>query len=117
MRYRALDADGDYSFGRGPAEFLVDTPETVGQAVKTRLALWTAEWFLDLLEGTPYATEILGDNTKGTYDQAIQARIIDTPGVTGITEYVSVLQGRALAVFATISTMYGETSVQTQVPA
>lgn len=115
MRYRALDVDGDYSFGQGQAEFLVDIPETVGQAVKTRLALWTGEWFLDLVEGTPYATQVLGENTKGTYDQAIQERIIETPGVTQITEYVSVLQGRALFVATTILTLYGETAIQTQV--
>lgn len=115
MRYRALDADGDYSFGQGPGEFLVDSPEAVGQAAKTRLALWTGEWFLDLLEGTPYATQILGENTKGTYDQAIQERIIETPGVTRITEYASTLQGRALSVAATIMTQYGETTIQTQV--
>lgn len=115
MRYRALDADDDYSFGQGPGEFLVDSPEAVGQAVKTRLALWTGEWFLDLLEGTPYATQILGENTKGTSDQVIQQRIIDTPGVAAITEYASILQGRALSVAATITTLYGETTNQTKV--
>lgn len=81
----------------------------------TRLALWTGEWFLDLLEGTPYATQVLGENTKPTYDQALQERIIETPGVTAITEYVSILQGRALYVSATISTLYGATTIQTQV--
>lgn len=116
MRYRALDADGDYTFGQGQAEFLVDTPETVGQAVLTRLALWTGEWFLDLLEGTPYSTQVLGENTKPTYDQAIQERIIETPGVTAITEYASLLQGRALSITATISTLYGSTTIQTSVP-
>lgn len=115
MRYRAEDADGDYTFGQGDGEFLVDSPETVGQAAETRLALWTEEWFLDLLEGTPYATEVLGENTKSTYDQALQERIIETPGVTSITEYASILQGRALSVAATVTTLFGEITIQTQV--
>jgi hypothetical protein len=29
MRYRKLDADGDYSFGNGSADFYVNSPEAV----------------------------------------------------------------------------------------
>ncbi len=53
MRYRREDENGDYSFGQGDATFLTDTPEAVAQAVKTRLALWRGQWFLDTEEGTP----------------------------------------------------------------
>ena len=37
MRYRKLDANDDYVFGGGQVDFHKDTPEGVGQAVKTRL--------------------------------------------------------------------------------
>ena len=39
MRYRKLDAAGDYAFGSSRADFHRDTAETVAQAVKTRLML------------------------------------------------------------------------------
>ena len=42
MRYRKLDAKNDYQLGHGPADYHVDTPECVTQAVKTRLALLAA---------------------------------------------------------------------------
>jgi hypothetical protein len=112
MRYRKLDDLGDYSFGQGDAQFHVDTAQGVLQAVETRLTLWSGEWFLDTREGTPYATEVLGRGTQATYDQAIKERVLDTPGVTSIDEYTSVLDGRALTVSVAISTIYGTATLQ-----
>lgn len=115
MRYRELSATGDYVFGQGRAEFLVNTPQTVGQAVKTRLGLAVGEWFLDTQEGTQYATQVLGTGTTTLYDQAIQERILGTEGVTSIAEYVSVLDrdNRALTISVLINTIYGEVAVST----
>jgi hypothetical protein len=111
MRYRQLDADGDMTFGGGSSDYLINTPEAVAQAVKTRLRLLTGEWFLDITEGTPYATDILGKNTETTYDPAIRERILDTEGVTQIDSYSSVLNGRRLSVEATIDTIYGQATL------
>jgi hypothetical protein len=113
MRNRALDANGDYQFGGSDAQFLVNSPEAVAQAVRTRLELHTGEWYLDLLEGTPYATKILGENTQPVYDQVIQERILGTAGVLAITDYSSVLDDtRNLTVTVSITTIYGATAVQ-----
>lgn len=111
MRYRKLDADGDAVFGRSSLDFISNSPETVAQAVRTRLLLLRGEWFLDVTDGTPYATEILGANTAQTYDLAIRERILDTQGVTGIVSYESNLADRALTVTATINTLYGQSTV------
>ena len=113
MRYRKLDANGDYVVGQGVSEFLYNTPATVAQAVQTRLLLETGEWFLDVTEGTPYSTEILGEGTQPTYDDAIRTRILETENVTEITSYSSTLDPvtRALTVNATISTAYGATTI------
>jgi hypothetical protein len=108
LRYRAQDINGDYTWGQ-PNEFLVNTPDAVAQAVKTRLLLKQPEWFLDVTAGTPYATLILGVGTKATYDGAIREVILDTIGVTEITAYASQLNPvtRALSIQATINTVYG----------
>lgn len=112
MRYRTLSPNDDYVFGQGQAEFMVDSPETVAQAVRTRLRLSTGEWFLDTTEGTPYATEILGAGTQSLYDSAIKERVVGTPGVVSIDDYSSYLgQDRALTVTMTISTQYGQTTL------
>lgn len=112
MRYRTLDANQDMTFGSGGANFLVNSPAAVAQLVQTRLLLFSGEWFLDTLEGTPYATQILGVRTALTRDAAIKARILGTQSVTGITAYSSSVQGRAFRVQATIDTLYGQATIQ-----
>lgn len=114
MRYRRLDANGDYSFGHQQADFYINQPEAVAQAVQTRLMLFTGEWFLDTSDGTPWRTEVLGKYTVNTYDLVIKERIIDTPGVKSLDSYSSSLDRdlRALRVDASITTIYGPATVQ-----
>lgn len=110
MRVRALSATGDYTFGRGGQNYLVDSPQAVGQLVETTLRLWQGEWFLDVLYGTPWLQQILGVfGAKSVVDMIVQAVILGTQPqgcVTKIVSYSSTLQGRALAVVATIDTQF-----------
>lgn len=113
-----LDQNGDYVFGHGSADFLVNSPATVAQAVLTRLKLFTDEWFLDQNEGTPYSTQITGKGTSALYDLAIKNRILSTQSlgvsvVTAIISYSSQLIDRNLQVTAEIDTIYGPTTVST----
>lgn len=111
MKYRQ-EAPGsdDHQFGRA-GTFLIDSPETVAQAIKTRLQLSAGEWFLDLDEGTQY-DEVLGYNTQDSRDLAIRERILETPGVLELTEYrSSVSAARRFAVVAVVSTIYGNAPV------
>ena len=114
MRYRRLTGDWDFQMGHGQADYLADSPETVLQAVLTRLKLFTGEWFNDTADGTPWHTHVLGKYTKAKYDAAIRRRITRTQGVTGITEYHSEYEGegRRLLVEATIDTVYGPASLK-----
>jgi hypothetical protein len=115
MRYRALDANGDYSGGRGQGNFLINSPACVAQSVLTRLKLWQGQWFLDLTEGTPWLQRILGKTSKQAADLAIRARVLATNGVTGIASYSSTLNTvtRALSVTMTIDTQFGQATITT----
>jgi hypothetical protein len=109
MRVRKTDpVTGDYVFGGDQASIWRDVPEAVGQVAESRLNLWQEQWYLDRSEGTPFEQEVLGKRTEGLRDPALQARILDTPGVIEIEAYSSVLdrQTRALTVAATIQTVY-----------
>jgi hypothetical protein len=108
MRIRKVDQNGDYVFGGGQAAFLQNSPDAVGLLVKARLHLWQGQWWLNTDYGTPYEQQVLGRRTEGLRDPALQARILDTQGVTEIKAYTSVLdrQTRALTVSAEIETVY-----------
>lgn len=110
MRYRALTATGDYSFGLGPQEYLVNTPATVAQAILTALLLHEGEWFLDLTVGMPWETQVEGFNTASLYDAAIKNTILGVEGVQSIVEYSSFLNTvtRNLVVNAIIQSIYGQ---------
>lgn len=121
MRYRQLDKNGDYTFGQGLANFLIDDVEAVAQAILTRLKLDAGQWFLDLTEGLPLYTQIVGRNTgarsqSGTaiYDQAIRKRVLGTQGVVRIVRYSSNLSAqRRLTVEMTVQTIYGPVTLTT----
>lgn len=109
MKYRKLDAHGDYSFGGGRSDFWTDVPDAPAQAVLTRLWLYEGEWFLDAREGMPWNTEVLGRYTEATRDPAIKDRVLGTQGVTGIENYSSLLDRdtRGFSGGLTVNTVYG----------
>lgn len=109
MRVRALSPTGDYTFGQGQANFLVNSPAAVAQSILTRLLLWQGEWFLDTRDGTPWLQSVIGKNTKSLYDTVIRARVLETKGVTSIERYSSTLTGRKLHVEMIVNTLYGQT--------
>lgn len=119
MRVRKVSADGDMVFGRGIADFHVDSPEGVAQVAGQRMALWQSQWFLDLDEGTPWMTHVLGVRTTALHAVALRARLLGTPGATGIAAFQSVpdAASRTLYVTATLDTEYGAAAVRAAVAA
>ena len=114
MRVRPVDETGDMVFGGNQAAFHRDVPEAVAQVVESRLQLWEGQWYLDLDEGTPYETQVLGKRTETLRDPALRARILDTPGVAEIARYDSVLNRdtRGFTVAATILTSFSRADLQ-----
>jgi hypothetical protein len=116
MKYRRLDPNGDYSFGRGGQDFTQDI-DAIAQAIKTKLLLLQGEWWEDTGEGLPLFQHILGvaGNEEGLSgaDLLIQERILQTPGVTTIDNYNRTYTDRAYSVSCDVNTVYGSTSVST----
>ncbi len=109
MKYRQLDSNGDMQLGK----YLENTPEAVAQAVLTRLRLWSEEWFLDVTEGTPWNQLVLGHGTQNTAIPAIRQRILETQGVTEITNlsFENTPDNRHLVVAVQLKTIYGDADV------
>lgn len=116
MRYRRETPDGDYTFGQGDDTFLTDSPEAVAQAIKTRLALWQGDWFLDRREGAPVRQALLGKPPSELYSLLLRDRILKTPGVKSVLA-LSVqkeAQQRQLRYAVTVETHFGTTTVKSE---
>ncbi|WP_081410213.1 hypothetical protein [Acinetobacter genomosp. 33YU] len=113
MRYRKLSSDGDYVFGSGKNDFLVNSPEAVAQAILTRLRLWLGEWFADTSDGTGWNQSIVGKQSKNLYELTLHQRVLETPGVKSIVDFQSALdpETRRLTVSMTVNTIFGEASL------
>ena len=117
MRYRRETATGDYVFGQGEANFFVNEPAAVAQAVKTRLRLFQGEYFPDTTIGMPWQTRVLGYNKQDTYDAAIRATISQTLGFGNFINYSSSLDKitRMLTIGSKINTIYSGQPTQLSV--
>lgn len=113
MRYRKLSSDGDYVFGSGKNDFLVNSPEAVAQAILTRLKQWLGEWFADTSDGTGWNQSIVGKQSKNLYELTLHQRVLETPGVKSIVDFQSALdpETRRLTVSMTVNTIFGEASL------
>lgn len=87
IRYRRLDSNNDYSFGRGQGDFVTGI-EAVAQACVTRLRLWKETFWRDLEDGTPYMQDIIATNGSiqnlRAISDIIQGRIAGTPDVLAV---------------------------------
>ena len=116
MRYRREDDNGDYTFGQGDDTWLINSPEAVAQAIKTRFELWYGQWFLDTTEGTPWIQSVLGKQRPEVYNLAIRQRILETAGVSSITAFDTTVNTstRRVTFTATVETLYGITTVTSE---
>ena len=115
MKYRVLDVDGDYTFGKQEQNFL-NSADAVGQAIKTRLKLLLGEWWEQTSEGLPLFQSILGksgsaDNVNGV-DLLIQEIIGGTTDVIQITDFSSTLDNRQYSLSCSVETKYGYTALE-----
>lgn len=110
IKYRILDADNDYSFGRGQQNLTYGI-FAVSQAIKTRLKLLYGEWWEDTEDGLPLFEQILGklSTTKDLtiVDTKIKERIIGTQDVISIEEFSSTCEDRKYSFECTVNTKYG----------
>ncbi|MEH0868036.1 hypothetical protein [Phytobacter diazotrophicus] len=116
MRYRREDDNGEYTFGQGDDTWLINSPEAVAQAIKTRFELRYGQWFLDTTTGTPWIQSVLGKQKPEIYNLAIRQRILETAGVSSITAFDTTVNTstRRVSFTATVETIYGTTTVTSE---
>lgn len=111
MSFRALDSNGDWTFGNGRANYLRDQDE-INANVQTRLLSWVGDCFFDLAEGVDY-NNLLDIGTKNLLDINIRRVILQTAGVLRINSYESAIDRspREFSARVGITTIFGNLTV------
>lgn len=66
----------------------VEDGEAVGEHARQRIKSYQGEWFLDTSSGVPWLQDILGRaQNVDLAESIIKATLIETPGVTDISEF------------------------------
>lgn len=117
MKYRILDNDGDYMFGKGNQHITYGI-HAVAQAIRTRLLLLKGEWWEDLEDGLPLFQDILGRAGTGErlllVDSIIKERIVKTKNVINIESFSSSYEQRKYSVQAIVNTRFGKLTLNEQ---
>lgn len=111
MRTRRLDANGDWTFGRGRSSYATKS-ECVRQKVETRLRSFKQDWFLNLDHGINWFGNMARRGTRVKLEAEIRSCILQTEGVKTLTAFASQYQpkNRKLTITATFTDIYGNSS-------
>lgn len=114
---RAVDEDGDWTFGAGAQSYRRDR-DAMEQSIRTRLLSWNGDCFFALPEGVDW-NNYIGPGRKRSLDQDIKRVLLQTEGVLTIAEgsYRSEIDPatRTITIEATIRTLYGEVRLNEEV--
>ena len=109
MRVSRLNSSGDWTFGKGKANYLRRS-EAIQQNIVTRLRSFTNDWFLNINHGLPWL-EMLGErNTRKRILREIEKSILETEGVRAIDrlELISIDPNRAAEIQISITDIFNE---------
>jgi hypothetical protein len=100
---------------QGDDTWLINSPEAVAQAVKTRFELWYGQWFLDTTEGhrgfSPYS---VSRSRKPTTWLSVSASSKRGALNHSLFQYHSEHDDAPRQFFAEIDTIYGTTTVTSE---
>lgn len=114
MIYRRLDENGDMTFGGG-VKCYISEDEAVAQAITTRLKLLYGEWWENQDDGLPLFQQILASRHLGIAKRLIAERIQSTEAVLKVENLdVSVDTGRKLKIKGTVTTLYGQFTLDSE---
>lgn len=108
MIVRALDVNGDWTFGAGLNNYK-RANLAIAQNIQTRVSSFIGNCFFDMGAGIDWFTFLSGKNELGL-NIALSAVISNTPSVVGILQLsVSVTPSRLFSVQYKVQTTYSET--------
>jgi len=106
MIVRSIDISGDFTFGRGKANYKTGK-DAIMQSIQTHLKSWKGDCFFALDDGVDY-NNFLDRNTKTFLDNDIKRVILQSDGVIRIDSFSSEIgEDRDYTSNASVMTIYG----------
>lgn len=106
MIIRAIDVDGDWTFGKGANDYLSGVA-AVTQDLQTRLREFLGDCFFNTQAGVDWFN-LLGAKNKIALDLAVSAVILNTQNITGLVELSIVLdKNRKITMTYSVTTVFG----------
>ena len=106
MRFRNLDSNGDWCFGKGRNSYLIDD-EALMMNIKTRLLEFLGDCFFDIEKGIDWWTLMGGKNLRKVLVD-VQRTILKSHQVKRIASLDYSLNNRALSIVIAIEFLDGE---------
>lgn len=106
MRFRNVDANGDWVFGKGRNSYLRDN-DALMMNIKTRLLSFLNDCFFDTEAGIDWWNLLGGKDIKGIL-ASVQRVVLRSNNVKRIVDMQSQLQNRRFAITLTVEFANGE---------
>lgn len=105
MIIRNVDINHDWTFGSGTNNYLAGD-DAIGLNIETRVLSWLNDCFFSLLSGVDWLTRLGSKGEEALLDADIRRIILQSYGVTGLTQLNVSVEDRNFRVEYTIVTIY-----------
>ena len=108
MKFRSLDSNWDWSFGRGTASYS-EGALAIAYDIKSKILSWYRDCFFSLESGIDWKNILGSKDQKNKLDMSIKLIIFEQEDVTEITYFDSEIIGREYSCTIRLKTIYNET--------
>lgn len=108
MRFRALDSNWDWKFGKGVGSYSGDT-QAIAYDVKSKILSWVGDCFFNETAGIDWKNILGSKDQKSQLDDAIKKIIVEEYGVIELSFFESEISDRTYHCTTRFKTIYNET--------
>lgn len=108
MRFRALDSNWDWKFGKGIGSYSGDT-QAIAYDVKSKILSWVGDCFFDAQAGIDWKNILGSKDQKSQLDDAIKKIIVEEYGIIELSYFESEISDRTYHCTVRFKTIYNET--------
>jgi hypothetical protein len=107
MIFRNLDADGDWTFGKGKSDY-ASRNQAIGLNIRTRILSWVGDCFFDKPAGIDWWNRLGSKNQRALLELDLRRIILQSDGVTALVSFDTILDNRDFTANYSVNTIYSK---------